>query len=68
MGEKISCTGESSSLQVVVPIKYKELVMKVAHESLLSGHLGIVVRSLCYSGDTRVYTLEGSIPLVALGY
>ena len=41
MREKVGNTGESSSLQVVVPTKYKELVMKVAHESLLSGHLGI---------------------------
>ena len=41
MHEKVVNTGESSSLQVVVPTKYKELVMKVAHEYLLSGHLGI---------------------------
>ena len=39
--ECISDTGKFTSPKVVVPTKFRESVMKLAHESLLSGHLGI---------------------------
>ena len=39
--ECISDTGEFTAPKVVVPTKFRESVMKLAHESLLSGHLGI---------------------------
>ena len=53
---------------LVVPQKYREKIMKMAHESLLSGHLGINNTRFCKSCDICQKTVDkGRVCKVPLG-